>query len=94
MDAKIKGESTMINLQWHEIGYDSSTINRIAYLDGELYVEFKKNNSGYKYRNIPFEIYQSIMNKECISKRDGKNSYGATLDQLVKKTGYLYEQYQ
>lgn len=83
----------MNNIQWHEIGFDSSTINRIAHSGNDLFVEFK-NNSGYKYLNVPVETFQRIMNKECISKSEGKPSYGATLDKLVKKAGYQYEQYK
>lgn len=52
------------------IGWDSKDIERIAHDGINLYVEFKKNNSGYKYFNVPFEIYQRIMNKECISKSE------------------------
>ena len=84
----------MNNLDWQEIGYDSNTIERIAHSGSDLYVEFKKNGSGYKYLNVPFEIYQRILNKECYSKSEGKPSYGATLDVLVKKAGYLFEQYK
>lgn len=83
----------MYNLEWQEIGFDSSTINRIAHSGSDLFVEFK-NDSGYKYLNVPFEIFQRIMNKECISKSKGRPSYGSTLDRLVKKEGYQYEQYQ
>lgn len=83
----------MGNMDWQEIGFDSSTIHRIAYSGNDLYVEFK-NGTGYKYENVPFEIFQRIINKECISKSEGKPSYGATLDVLVKKTGYHYIQYK
>ena len=83
----------MQNVEWQEVGFDSSTIERIAHLGNELFVEFK-SGSGYKYLNVPFEIFQRIMNKECISKSEGKPSYGATLDQLVKKAGYKPEQYK
>ncbi len=84
----------MNNLNWQEIGFDSSDIERIAHSGNDLFVEFKKNGSGYKYLNVPFEIFQRIMNKECISKSEGKPSYGATLNRLVKKAGYQYEQYK
>ena len=83
-----------MELEWQLIGWDSKDIERIAHDGINLYVEFKKNNSGYKYFNVPFEIYQRIMNKECISKSEGKPSYGATLSILVKKAGFIYEQYQ
>ena len=83
----------MNNLEWHQVGYDSNNINRIAHDGSNLFVEFK-NNSGYKYLNIPYEIFQRIMNKECFSKSEGKPSYGATLNELVKKPGYLHNQYQ
>lgn len=83
-----------MELEWQIIGWDSNDIERIAHDGVNLYVEFKKNNSGYKYFNVPFEIYQRIMNKECISKSEGKPSYGATLSNLVKKAGFHYEQYQ
>lgn len=83
----------MQDLDWNEIGFDSDMINRIAHLGNDLYVEFKKD-SGYKYFNVPVEIFQRIMNKECISKSKGKPSYGATLHQLVKTAGYQYEQYK
>ena len=83
----------MYNLEWQEIGYDSKTIDRIAYSENDLFVEFK-GGSGYKYTNVPVEIYYRILNKECISKSEGKPSYGATLDKLVKKAGYHYDQYK
>ena len=84
----------MENLEWQQIGYDSSTIERIAHSGQDLFVEFKSKGSGYKYLNVPFEIFQRILNKECISKSEGKPSYGATLDLLVKKAGYQPEQYK
>lgn len=83
----------MSNLQWREIGYDSSSLERIAHSGTDLFVEFK-NGRGYKYFNVPFEIYQRILNKECVSKSDGRPSYGATLDTLVKKAGYKYDPYK
>jgi hypothetical protein len=83
----------MENMDWQEIGFDSSTIQRIAHSVSDLYVEFK-NGTGYKYENVPFEIYQRILNKECISKSEGRPSYGATLDALVKKAGYHYIHYR
>ena len=82
-----------MELEWQIIGWDSNNIERIAHDGINLYVEFK-NNSIYIYFNVPFEIYQRIMNKECISKSEGKPSYGATLSNLVKKAGFRYEQYQ
>ncbi|MBQ0786240.1 MAG: KTSC domain-containing protein [Oceanihabitans sp.] len=84
----------MENLEWNEIGHDSITILRIAHSGQDLFVEFKPKGSGYKYHNVPMEIYQRILNKECYSKSEGKPSYGATLHQLVKKAGYLPEQYK
>jgi uncharacterized protein YjhX (UPF0386 family) len=83
----------MDNLNWQEIGNDSKTISRIAHSGNDLFVEFK-NNSGYKYSGVPVEIYHRILNKECISKSEGKPSYGATLDKLVKKAGFKYDQYK
>ena len=83
----------MENLEWKEIGYDSNNLERISYSGNDLYVEFK-NGSGYKFRNVPIEIYHRILNKECVSKSEGKSSYGATFDALVKKAGYSYEQYK
>ncbi len=83
-----------MNLEWQEIGYDSKDIERIAHDGVNLYVEFKQNNSGYKYFNVPFEIFVRIMNKETYSKSEGKPSYGATLSSLVKKGGFLYEPYK
>ena len=83
----------MQNLEWQEVGFDSTTIDRISHLGNDLFVEFK-NGSGYKYINVPFEIFLRIMNKECISKSKGKPSYGSTLDKLVKKAGYQYQQYK
>lgn len=83
----------MNSLQWVEIGVDSKNLERIAHSGSDLYVEFK-GGSGYKYFNVPFEIYQRILSKECISKSEGCPSYGATFDQLVKKAGYRYEQYK
>lgn len=83
----------MQNVEWQEVGFDSFTIERIAHLGNDLFVEFK-GGSGYKFPNVPFEIFQRIMNKECISKSEGKPSFGATFDQLVKKAGYKPEQYK
>ena len=83
----------MNNLHWKEIGDDSTTIKRIAHAGNFLYVEFK-GGSGYKYIGVPIEIFQRIMNKECISKSEGRPSYGATLDILVKKAGYHFEHYK
>jgi len=83
----------MQNLDWKEIGFDSKNIDRIAHSGNDLFVEFK-NGSGYKYLNVPFDIFQRIMNKECISKSEGRPSYGATLDNLVKKAGYQPQQYK
>jgi hypothetical protein len=84
----------MENMEWQVIGYDSTTIERIAHSGQDLFVEFKSKGSGYKYFNVPIEIYQRILNKECSSKSEGKPSYGATLDQLVKKAGYIPQQYK
>ena len=81
----------MENLEWFEIGHDSTTILRIAHSGQDLYVQFKPNGNGYKYDNVPFEILQRILNKECISKSKGRPSYGSTLDKLVKKAGYSYK---
>lgn len=83
----------MQNIEWQEIGNDSTTIDRIAHYGYDLYVEFK-SGSGYKYLNVPIDIFQRIMNKECISKSKGRPSYGSTLDRLVKKAGYQYQQYK
>lgn len=83
----------MNDLDWQVVGFDSSNIERLAHSGNDLFVEFK-NDSGYKYLNVPFEIFQRIMNKECYSKSEGKPSYGSTLDKLVKKAGYHYEQYK
>lgn len=83
----------MSNLTWLEVGSDSKTIERIAHSGTDLYVEFI-SGAGYKYSGVPFEIYQRILSKECISKSEGRPSYGATLDKLVKKAGYNYEQYK
>jgi len=83
----------MDNLEWKEIGFDSRDIERIAHNGYDLFVEFK-SGSGYKYQNVPFDIFQRILNKECISKSEGKPSYGATLDVLVKKAGYHFDQYK
>lgn len=83
----------MQNLDWKEIGYDSETINRIAHSGNDLFVEFK-NDRGYKYSDVPVEIFQRILNKECISKSEGKPSYGSTFNKLVKIAGYRYQQYK
>jgi len=83
----------MNNLEWQEIGCDSKDILRIAHSGIDLFVEFK-SGTGYKYLNVPFEIFQRILNKECISKSESKPSYGATFDKLVKKAGYQYQQYK
>jgi uncharacterized protein YjhX (UPF0386 family) len=83
----------MENLEWQQIAFESDNIERMAHSGNDLYVEFK-NNTGYKYFNVPYEIFQRILNKECISKSKGRPSYGSTLDKLVKKAGYNYEQYK
>jgi hypothetical protein len=83
----------MKNLDWKEVGFDSTDIDRIAHSGNDLFVEFK-GGSGYKYLNVPFEIFQRILNKEVISKSEGRPSYGASLDRLVKKAGYQYQQYK
>lgn len=83
-----------MDLEWHVITWDSKDIERIAHDGVNLYVEFKKNNSGYKYFNVPYEIFQRIMNKECTSKSEGKPSYGATFSYLVRKGGFNFEQYR
>ncbi|MBI5402904.1 MAG: KTSC domain-containing protein [Ignavibacteriae bacterium] len=83
----------MQNIEWQEIGADSGSIERIAHSENDLFVEFK-GGSGYKYLNVPVEIFQRILNKECISKSKGVPSYGATLDKLVKKAGYQFQQYK
>lgn len=93
MDAKVESEKSMENIDWNYVGNDSMHIEKIAHYGGDLYVEFK-GGTGYKYTNVPLEIFQRIMNKECISKSEGKASYGATLDKLVKKAGYHFEQYK
>ncbi len=79
----------MQNLEWQEIGFDSTTIEKIGHNGIDLYVIFK-GGACYRYFNVPIEIFHSILNKECISKSEGKPSYGATLDILVKKAGYKY----
>ena len=76
-----------MNLEWQEIGWDSSNIERIAHDGQKLYVEFK-TGSGYYYESVPYEIFVRIMNKEVISKSEGKLSYGATFNMLVIKGGY------
>lgn len=83
----------MENLEWQEIGFDSDDIERIAHSGVDLYVEFK-SNTGYKYLNVPFELFQRILNKECISKSKGRPSYGSTLHKLVKIAGYEAQQYK
>jgi len=82
-----------MNLEWQEIGFDSTDIERIAHDGADMYVEFKKG-SGYKFPNLPYEIFQRILNKEVISKSEGKPSYGATFYSLVRRAGYNGEQYK
>lgn len=82
-----------MDLEWQEIGWDSSNIERIAHDRIKLYVEFK-TGKGYFYDGVPYEIFVRIMNKEVSSKSEGKPSYGATFDVLVKKGGYIGEQYK
>ncbi len=77
----------MENLEWQNVGHDSNRIERMAHSGNDLFVEFKNNGAGYKYPNVPLEIFQRILNKECSSKSEGKPSYGATLDVLVIKNG-------
>jgi hypothetical protein len=82
-----------MNLEWQEIGFDSSDIERIAHNGVDMYVEFKKG-SGYRFPNLPYEIFERILNKEVISKSEGKPSYGATFNLLVKKAGFKPIQYK
>lgn len=82
-----------MDLEWQEIGWDSNIIERIAYDGVNLFVEFKKG-AGYKYPNLPYEIFIRIMNREVYSKSEGKPSYGATFNLLVLKNGYVGEQYK
>lgn len=82
-----------MELEWQEIGFDSKDIERIAHDGVNMYVEFLTGR-GYKYPNLPYEIFQRILSKEVISKSEGKPSYGATLHQLVIKGGYKGEQYK
>lgn len=82
-----------MDLEWQEIGWDSNNIERIAHDVQKLYVEFK-TGSGYYYEFVPYEIFVRIMNKEVISKSEGKPSYGATFNQLVVKAGYKGIQYK
>lgn len=82
-----------MDLEWQEVGWDSSNIERIAHDGVNLYVEFKKG-TGYKYSNLPYEIFTRIMNKEVYSKSEDKPSYGATFIMLVVKAGYNGEQYK
>lgn len=83
-----------MDLEWQEIGFDSNNIERIAHNGVDMYVEFKKNGSAYKYSNLPYEIFTSIINKEVCSKSEGRSSYGATFNRLVVKGGYKGEQYK
>lgn len=82
-----------MDLEWQEIGYDSVTIGRIAHDGQKLYVEFQ-TGTGYYYEYVPYEVFVRIMNKEVISKSEGKPSYGATLNLLVIKAGYKGIQYK
>lgn len=82
-----------MDLEWQEIGFDSDNIDRIAHNGLDMYIEFKKGSS-YKFSNLPFEIFERILNKEVISKSEGKPSYGATFNMLVVKSGYKGEQYK
>lgn len=83
----------MINLDWQEIGYDSDNIEKIAHDGQKLCVEFK-TGKGYYYEGVPYDIFVRIMNKEVISKSEGKPSYGATFNMLVLRNGYKGEQYK
>jgi uncharacterized protein YjhX (UPF0386 family) len=82
-----------MDLEWQEIGFDSDNIERIAHNGADMYVEFKKG-SGYKYPNLSYEIFLRILNKEVISKSEGKPSYGATFNLLVVKAGHKGDQYK
>jgi uncharacterized protein YjhX (UPF0386 family) len=82
-----------MNLEWQEIGSDSNNIEKIAHDGHKLYVEFK-TGQGYYYEGVPYEIFVRIVNKEVISKSEGKPSYGATFNMLVKRSGYTGEQYK
>lgn len=82
-----------MDLEWQELGYDSVNIERIAHDGMKLYVEFK-NGTGYFYDSVPCELFQGILNKGVISKSEGKPSYGATFNTLIKKAGYVGIQYK
>lgn len=81
-----------MDLEWQEIGWDSSNIERISHDGQKLYVEFK-NVTGYCYDSVPYDIFVRILNKEFCDKT-GKPSHGATFDILVKKAGFHYKQYK
>ena len=76
-------------MDWIDVGHDSSTISRLAHDGEDLFIEFKPN-AVYQYSNVPRSVFERILSKECISKSEGRPSYGATVDQLVKKAGYPY----
>jgi hypothetical protein len=76
-----------MNIEWQEIGWDSSNIERIAHDGQKLYAEFK-NGTGYYYDDLPYDVFVRILNKE-FSDKTGKPSYGATFNILVKKAGYV-----
>ena len=92
------------NLNW--VYLESTKIYRIAYCNNNLYVEFIEKHDGkmslfnesynkaiiYIYKEVPQEIFESILNKKCISYSQNKPSHGATLYQLIEKNNnYTFE---
>lgn len=55
-----------------------------------LYVTFK-NNTIYKYFNVPFEIYSNVQRGKYQAKNGNYPSIGAALDFYVKKKNNRYE---
>lgn len=80
---------------------ESRKIYRIAYDNNNLYVEYVKRvsskpilfdkNKGksliYIYKGVPERIFNDILNKTCLSESENIPSHGATLYQLVEKSG-------
>lgn len=67
---------------------DSSNINRVAFDDGLMYVEYKAGNI-YRYEGVPKSIYESFLKAESKgrfmnSEIKGKYTYSKIPDPTAK----------
>lgn len=65
-------------MKWNEV--ESSNLNKVAYYEGDLHVEFK-TGAQYKYYAVPFESYVDLL--EC-------SSVGRFINQNIKGK-FIYE---